>query len=185
MADTSVEITPGTGMLMDTRTESTNSEHRQVIVIGDPTANAGVATVDPTNGLSVYVTNPSTTTTLAAGTATIGKVDLNPGTNTIGHVGGTDYQTVAANAPTTILGTTGAAGDYLGGVLIIPGTTAAGVVSIKDGALAAVPIFVGGGTTPLGALVPFFVPIGAKSKNAGWQLSTGANVTVIAVGDFT
>jgi hypothetical protein len=185
MADASVQITPGTGMFMDTRTESTNLEHRQVMCIGDPAANAGVATVDPTNGLSVYVTNPSTTTTLGPGTATIGKVDLNPGTNTIGHVGGTDYKPVAAGVTNSMLGTTGAVGDYLGGVLIIPGTTAAGFVSIKDGAIGAMTIFAGGGTTPLGALVPFFVPIGAKSTNAGWQVSTGANVTVIAVGDFT
>jgi hypothetical protein len=189
MADAAVEIIPGTGggIFVDTRTEAGSSQHRQVVVLGDPSSNAGVATVDPTNGLSVYVTNTSlaATTTLAAGSNTIGKVDLNAGTNTIGHVGGTDYKTVAAGAVNTMLGTTGAAGDYLGGVLIVPTTTAAGAVSIKDGALTAVVIFAGGVTTPLGALVPFFVPIGAKSVNAGWQLSTGGNVTAIAVGDFT
>jgi hypothetical protein len=55
MADTAVEITAGTGTNIDTRTEGTNGNHRQVIVIGDPATNAGVAPVDATNGLAVDV----------------------------------------------------------------------------------------------------------------------------------
>jgi hypothetical protein len=35
MADTSIDITPGTGASVDTRTEATNGNHRQVMVIGD------------------------------------------------------------------------------------------------------------------------------------------------------
>lgn len=54
MADTAVAITAGTGTNIDTRTEGTNGNHRQVIVIGDPATNAGVAPVDATNGLAVY-----------------------------------------------------------------------------------------------------------------------------------
>lgn len=53
MADTAVAITAGTGTNIDTRTESTNGNHRQVIVIGDPATNAGVAPVDATAGLKV------------------------------------------------------------------------------------------------------------------------------------
>ena len=45
MADTAVAITAGSGTNIDTRTESTNGNHRQVVVIGDPATNAGVATV--------------------------------------------------------------------------------------------------------------------------------------------
>jgi hypothetical protein len=45
MADTAVAITAGSGTNIDTRTESTNSNHRQVIVIGDPSANDSVAAV--------------------------------------------------------------------------------------------------------------------------------------------
>ena len=41
MADSSVAITAGSGTAIDTRTEGTNSNHRQVIVIGDPATNAG------------------------------------------------------------------------------------------------------------------------------------------------
>ena len=159
--------------------------------MGDPATNAGVAPVDATTGLAVNVTNASLATTvttlpaLPTGSNTIGNVGLAPSTSMLGHVGGTDYKGVGASATNTVLGATGAAGDYLGGVLIIPGTTAAGAVSVKDGALTAISVFAGGGTTPLISLIPFFVPLGVKSVDGGWQVTTGANVTVVGVGDFT
>lgn len=53
MADSNVDITAGSGTSIDTRTEATNGNHRQVIVIGDPSTNAGVAPVDATAGLKV------------------------------------------------------------------------------------------------------------------------------------
>lgn len=53
MADSAVAITAGSGTNIDTRTESTNSNHRQVVVLGDPATNAGVAPVDVDDGLSV------------------------------------------------------------------------------------------------------------------------------------
>lgn len=53
MADTAVAITAGTGTNIDTRTEGTNGNHRQVVVLGDPATNAGVAPVDATAGLKV------------------------------------------------------------------------------------------------------------------------------------
>ena len=55
MADSAVDITAGTGTSIDTRTEGTNGNHRQVVVLGDPAANAGVAGVDATYGLAVDV----------------------------------------------------------------------------------------------------------------------------------
>jgi hypothetical protein len=61
LADTAIAITAGTGTNVDTRTEATNGNHRQVIVIGDPSTNAGVAPVDATTGLAVNVTNASLT----------------------------------------------------------------------------------------------------------------------------
>lgn len=63
MADTSVDITPGTGASIDTRTESTNGNHRQVVVLGDPASNAGVAPVDATKGLAVDLSNTGANTT--------------------------------------------------------------------------------------------------------------------------
>jgi hypothetical protein len=80
MADTAIEITAGTGTNVDTRTEATNGNHRQVIVIGDPSTNAGVAPVDATNGLAVQII-PA----LPAGTNAIGKLAANSGVD-IGDV---------------------------------------------------------------------------------------------------
>jgi len=53
MADSTVDVTQGTGTSIDTRTEATNGNHRQVVVIGDPDTNAGVAPVDAAAGLKV------------------------------------------------------------------------------------------------------------------------------------
>jgi hypothetical protein len=65
MADSFVDVTPGTGARFDTRTEATNSENRQVVVIGDPSVNAGVAPVDSVLGLAVN--NKGGTTSATAG----------------------------------------------------------------------------------------------------------------------
>lgn len=62
MADTAVAITPGSGVNIDTRTEGTNGNHRQVVVIGDPATNAGVAPVDALRGVAVYGVGASTGT---------------------------------------------------------------------------------------------------------------------------
>lgn len=56
MADSQIPITAGTGTNVDTRTESTNGQHRQVIVLGDPTNNLGVAPIDGVKGLAVDLT---------------------------------------------------------------------------------------------------------------------------------
>jgi hypothetical protein len=64
MADSAVVITAGTGTNIDTRTEATSGHHRQVVVLGDPSTNAGVAPVDATTGLAVNMTNTSLTVTV-------------------------------------------------------------------------------------------------------------------------
>jgi hypothetical protein len=88
---------------------------------------------------------------------------------------------------TTLLGATGATGDYLDGVLIIPGAAAAGIVQIQDGSGTAITIFAGGGTTALPTLAPFYVPVGAVSSggSGGWKVITNASVTALGVGNFT
>ena len=55
MADTKIDILDSSSATkeIDTRTESTNGQHRQVIVVGDPSSNSGVAPVSGTNGLAV------------------------------------------------------------------------------------------------------------------------------------
>lgn len=354
MADTAIEITAGTGTQVDTRTEATNGHHRQVVVLGDPSTNAGVAAVDASAGLKVnlgadndvtiagdamtaltdslaalvailakIIAAPATeakqdtiighvdglegllttidgdtgtistrTTTiagavsgtemqvdvvaalpagtnnigdvdvlslpalpagnnnigdvdiasalpagdnnignvdivtlpaLAAGTNNIGDVDvltlpaIPTGSNTIGGVNLTqytpasgrlpvdpsgvtqpvsnagltalikpldgDYETVAASQTDQMMGATGAAGDYLAGVLIIPATVSPGLVSIEDGSTNIV-IFAGGTDSVL-TLHPFYVPLGIISVSGGWEITTGANVSCIGVGSFT
>jgi hypothetical protein len=98
---------------------------------------------------------------------------------------GPNYETVAASQTDQAMGATGAAGDRLDGVLIVPATTAAGAVSIKDGSGSSISIFAGGGTTPLVTLIPFYVPIGAISGSGAWKITTGANVSAIGFGKFT
>lgn len=98
MADSSVEISAGTGTQVDTRTESTNGNHRQVMVIGDPATNAGVAPVDATAGLKVNLgaDNDVTLATLpdtAAGdlaainSAVSGSLDVSGATVTVDATG--------------------------------------------------------------------------------------------------
>ena len=96
-----------------------------------------------------------------------------------------EYETVAASQTDQVLGATGASGDYLASILIIPGTTGAGAVSIKDGSGSAISIFAGGGTTPLPTLAPIFIPLGIYSTGGAWKVTTLSNVTVLAVGNFT
>jgi hypothetical protein len=46
-------------------------------------------------------------------------------------------------------------------------------------------LFAGGGTTALPTLAPIIVPLGAFSVDGPWKITTGANVSVIAIGNFT
>lgn len=75
MADTSIAITAGSGTAVDTRTEGTNGNHRQVIVIGDPSTNAGVAPVDATAGLKVDLGADNDVTVTGTVTANLSATD--------------------------------------------------------------------------------------------------------------
>lgn len=98
--------------------------------------------------------------------------------------GARDYETVAASQTDQILGATGAKGDVLDGLLVIPATTSPGAVSIKDVGGSAITVFTGGATS-VGSLIPFFIPLGYRSELAGWSVTTGASVSVIGSGNFT
>ena len=95
-----------------------------------------------------------------------------------------DYETVAASQTAQVLGSAGATGDWLQRVIITPAVVACGVVTIIDGSTNVI-AFVGGGTTALDDVKPFTVEIGAKSVSGAWKVTTGANVSVMAVGDFS
>lgn len=94
-----------------------------------------------------------------------------------------EYETVAASQTAQVVGPTGAAGDFIAGLLIIPATTSPGQVLLLDNATS-ITIFVGGAAS-VSNLIPFFVPLGIKSVSGAWKVTTGADVSVIASGNFT
>lgn len=96
------------------------------------------------------------------------------------------YQAVAASQTAQALGSTGGAiNDVFEGVLIVPASTSPGAVSITDGSNTAVTIFAGGSSS-VSSLVSFFVPLaGIRSVSGGWKITTGANVSVLAIGLFS
>jgi len=94
------------------------------------------------------------------------------------------YATVAASQTAQLLGTSGGAkGDLFAYLIIIPGTTSPGNVVIKDGSTS-ITVFTGGATS-VQDLKPFVVPLHMLSVTGPWAVTTGANVTAIAVGGFT
>lgn len=93
------------------------------------------------------------------------------------------YETVAASQTAQVLGGAGQTGDYLKRVIIIPTSVSPGVVTLLDGATS-IPLFAGG-TNSLTELKPLFVDIEAKSVSGPWKITTGAALSVIAVGNFT
>jgi hypothetical protein len=105
------------------------------------------------------------------------------GTVSLTDITNAEYETVAASQTAQVLGGAGAIGDYLSGLLVTPATTSPGQVLILDNATS-ITVFTGGASS-VSNLVPFFIPIGAKSVSGAWKVTTGANVSVIGVGNFT
>ena len=98
--------------------------------------------------------------------------------------GGEDYATVGASVTAQALGANGGAtGDYIEGLLLIPGTTSPGEVDLLDNSTS-IKVFTGGATS-LADLKPFFVPLRILSVSGPWKVTTGANISAIAVGRFT
>lgn len=94
-----------------------------------------------------------------------------------------EYEVVGASATNQALGATGAIGDYLSHVTVYPATTTPGSVVIKDGTttIGTFP----GGSGSVSNLIPFVIPIGAKSVSGAWNITTTTNVACVPVGDFT
>lgn len=139
-------------------------------------------TVSGTVGVSGTVAVSAAALPLPAGATTAAKQDLTIAA--INNLAGPEYETVAASQTNQTLGGSGATGDLLTGVLVIPATTSPGAIAIKDGGNTAITVFAGGASS-ISSLHPFFIPLGARSGAGAWQLTTGANVSAIAVGNFT
>lgn len=91
------------------------------------------------------------------------------------------YEAVAASQTDQVMGATGAIGDVLAGFWLIPGTTSPGAVTVKDGATVILPY----PAITLTDLTPKFIPLGYRATGAGWKITTGPNVSVVAFGRFT
>lgn len=97
----------------------------------------------------------------------------------------TDYKVVAASQTNSSLGGNLLPGDIVERLIIVPETTGAGTVAIRDGVGAAAAynsnVFV---TGTLSDLHPIIIDFGGRSISGDWSVTTGANVHVIAVGRF-
>jgi hypothetical protein len=96
---------------------------------------------------------------------------------------GQKYETVAASQTAQVMGGDGSAGDLIVGILVIPASTSPGSVTLIDGATS-ITVFAGG-TSSLTGLAPFPIPLGIKAVQGPWKITTGANVSLIVVGEFT
>lgn len=94
-----------------------------------------------------------------------------------------NYAAVAASQTSAPLGGTGAIGDFLGTLYIIPGTSSPGAVTLKDGATTVLAF--AGGASSVPSLLPVPIVINAYSKVGAWNVTTGANVSVLGTGNFT
>lgn len=94
---------------------------------------------------------------------------------------GLEYETVAASQTAQALGATGATGDFLSHVILQPTTTGAGTMTILDNATVIFTFTTG----TLSDLRPIIIPVNAISVSGAWKITTGANETATAFGDFT
>jgi hypothetical protein len=94
---------------------------------------------------------------------------------------GYQYETVAASQTTQMLGASGAAGDYLHRLIVTVNTAATSTVTLTDGvtAIPIVPALIGSGVGVVD------IELNMASLTSGWKVTTGAGVTVVAVGLFS
>lgn len=94
------------------------------------------------------------------------------------------YEIVGPDQSDQVIGGAGSAGNLLAGLLLVPATITPGPVSVRDGDGNLLTLFQGGAGA-LSNLVPFFIPLGIESIDGPWKITTGAGVSVLAVGSFT
>jgi hypothetical protein len=94
---------------------------------------------------------------------------------------GYQYETVAASQTAQVLGGAGKAGDYLHRLVVTVNTALTSTVTLTDGvtAIPIVPANVGSGVGVLS------IELNMASLTSGWKVTTGAGVTVVAVGQFS
>ena len=110
MADADVPITAGSGTKIDTRTVGAGTdEHRQVVVVGDPTTAANVGAVDASGRLKVDASGVAVPVTDNAGSLTVdspqwpaalvgGRLDVNIGASGLSSLAVANVETLVDNA---------------------------------------------------------------------------------------
>lgn len=96
------------------------------------------------------------------------------------RVGGEAYEDVAAGQAAQILGGVGKRGDSIARLVVVVSTSATSQVSLQDGANADTTIVPA--NAPIGTSV---IELGIRSINGPWKVTTGAGVTVRAIGSFS
>lgn len=95
-----------------------------------------------------------------------------------------EYETFSASATNQKLGATGVVGDRISLLVIQPGTLTPGSLVLKDGSTTIYTF--PGGSGSVSNLAPILVPLNIRSLNTGgFSVTTGADVSGIATGDFT
>jgi hypothetical protein len=89
------------------------------------------------------------------------------------------YETVAVSQTAQVLGTNGAANDYLHRIVVTVSTAASSTVSIIDGSTTILSI---PASTAVGVYV---VELGLNAATGPWKVTTGAGAAVLAVGLFS
>jgi len=89
------------------------------------------------------------------------------------------YETVAASQTAQVLGGTGAVGDYLHRIVVTVTTTGTSTLSVLDNSTTVLTM---AANTPVGV---YSLEINAASASGPWKITTGAGVTVMAIGFFT
>jgi len=149
--------------------------------------NTKLTTIDGrVDGLEALITSTNTKLDAVEGAITTGvATSLPAGTAAIGTVGqtGRQYETVAASQTAQVLGGTGALGDDIDQILVVPATLSPGAITLLDNAIS-ITLFPGGASS-VATLHPFPIPLGWKSVSGAWKITTGANVSCIASGKFT
>jgi len=94
--------------------------------------------IEGTNGAVATGTtaNPLVVSVGGSGSGTVNVLNVSSG----------EYETVAAGQTAQVLGATGATGDFLAGLLVVPGTTSPGNVLLLDNATS-ITVFTGGASS--------------------------------------
>lgn len=99
---------------------------------------------------------------------------------------GDDWFPLAASQSATAVANkgSGAKGDFLREIWVVPTSVSPGAVTVTDNDGTAITVFAGG-TNSVSTLHPFQAAwAGGRSRRGAWKIATGANLSIVAFGQF-